>query len=219
MTKPRDHALRHAVAARGRGARSRDRRARDADLPDGVVRLSRQRSRGGAVQHGARGPRLFAHLQSDVRGARGAHRRARRRRRRDRDGERTGGAASGDRHAAGRGLAHRRVALALRRLAQPARLHAAALRHRRRRSSIRATSTAGAPRSARRRGCCSARRSAIRDSTCSTSRASPRSRTTTVCRCSSISTFTTPYLDAPVRALAPTSCSIRRRNSCPATAS
>ena len=63
----------------------------------GVVRLPRQRPRRGAVQHGARGARLFAHLQSDVRGARGAHRRARRRRRRDRDGERPGGAAPRDR--------------------------------------------------------------------------------------------------------------------------
>ncbi len=41
-----------------------------------------------------------------------------------------GGAASRDRHAALRRVAHRRVARALRRLAQPARLHAAALRHR-----------------------------------------------------------------------------------------
>ena len=45
---------------------------------------------------------------------------------------------------AGRGRPHRRLARALRRLAQPARLHAAALRRRRRRSSIRATSTHGA---------------------------------------------------------------------------
>ena len=51
------------------------------------------------------------------------------------------------RHADGRGRAHRRVARALRRLAQSARLHAAALRHRRRPSSIRATSTPGARRS------------------------------------------------------------------------
>ena len=118
-----------------------------------------------------------------VRRARGAHRRARRRRRRDRHGERPGGAASRHRHADGRRLAHRRVARALRRLAQPARLHAAALRHRRRPSSIRATSTRGARRSGRTRGCCSARRSAIPGSTCSTFRASPRSRTSTGCRC------------------------------------
>ena len=52
------------------------------------------------VQHGARRPRLLAHLESDVRGARGAHRRARGRRRRDRHRERPGGAASRDRHAA-----------------------------------------------------------------------------------------------------------------------
>ena len=146
----------------------------------------RQRPRRGAVQHGARGPRLFAHLQSDLRGARGAHRGARRRRRRDRHGERAGGAASGDRHADGRGLAHRRVARALRRLAQPARLHAAALRHR---DDVRrpARSRCLARRDpARTRACCSARRSATRDSTCSTFRASRRSRTSTACRCSSI---------------------------------
>ena len=59
-----DAPVRHAVAARRRDARSRDRRARDADLPDRVVRLSRYRSRGGAVQHGARRSRLLAHLQS-----------------------------------------------------------------------------------------------------------------------------------------------------------
>ncbi len=53
----------------------------------------------GALQHGAGGARLFAHLQSDLRGAGGAHRRARRRRRRDRHRERAGGAASRDRHA------------------------------------------------------------------------------------------------------------------------
>ena len=129
MTKPKTHRFDTLSLHAGCGARSRDRRAGDADLPDRVVRLSRQRSRGGAVQHGARRPRLFAHLQPDGGGARGADRRARRRRRRHRDGERTGGAAPGDRDPAGRGLAHRRVALAVRRLAQSARLHAAALRH------------------------------------------------------------------------------------------
>ena len=63
--------------------------------------------------------------------------------------------------------------LALRRLAQPAALHPAALRHRRPPSSIRATMTASRRRSGRRRGWCSARRSAIPGSTCSTSRPSP----------------------------------------------
>ena len=56
MTKPKtlhpDTLSLHA----GARARSCDRRARDADLPDRVVRVSRQRSRGRAVQHGARGP-------------------------------------------------------------------------------------------------------------------------------------------------------------------
>ena len=62
---------------------------------------------------------------------------------------------------AGRGLAHRRLARALRRLAQPARFHAAALRHRDhvRRSARSRRMARGDP--ARTRGCCSARRSAI----------------------------------------------------------
>ena len=61
---------------------------------------------------------------------RGAHRGPRRRRRRDRDRFRAGGAAPRGRHADGRGRPHRRLGLALRRLAQPARLHAEALRDR-----------------------------------------------------------------------------------------
>ena len=178
-----DAPLRHAGAARRRGARSGDRRARDADLPDGVVRVPRQRPRGRAVQHGARGPRLLAHLQSDVRGARGAHRGARRRRRRDRHRERAGGAASRDRRrcwARARTSSRRARSTAARTTCSTTRCRASASR---RRSSIRAISTPGAPRSGPRRGCCSARRSAIRASTCSTSRASPRSRTSTACRC------------------------------------
>ena len=136
-----DAPLRHAVAARGRGARSRDRRARDADLPDRVVRVSRQRPRRGAVQHGARGPRLFAHLQSDVRGARGAHRRARRRRRRDRHRQRAGGAAPRHRRrcSARASTSSRRArCTAARTTCSTTRCRASASR---RRSSIRATST------------------------------------------------------------------------------
>ena len=72
---------------------------------------------------------------------------------------------------------------AVRRIAQPAALHAGALRHQRRPSSSPATSTAGAPRSGPRPGCCSARRSATRGSTCSTSRPSRRSPMSTACRC------------------------------------
>ena len=49
---------------------------------------------------------------------------------RDRHGKRPGRAASRDRDADGRGLAHRGVERALRRLAQSAALHAAAFRHR-----------------------------------------------------------------------------------------
>ena len=57
-------------------------------------------------------------------------RRARGWRRRDRDGKRAGGTPSCDRHAALLRLEHRRVARALRRLAQSARLHTAAIRRR-----------------------------------------------------------------------------------------
>ena len=116
---------------------------------------------------------------------RGAHGRARRRRRRDRDGQRPGRAAPGHRHAGRRRLAHRQLERAVRRLAQPAALHACRASASRRPSSSRATSTAGARRSARTRSCCSARRSATRASTCSTSRPWPRSPTTPACRCSS----------------------------------
>ena len=82
----------------------------------------------------------------------------------------------------GRGQPHRRVARALRRLAQPARLHAAALRRRDDvRRSARHRRMARAP-SGPRPASCSARRSAIRASTCSTSRAWRSSRTSTDCR-------------------------------------
>ena len=122
--------LRHPEPARRPATGPDDRRAGDADLPDDLLRLPRHRSRGGAVQHGARGPRVLAHLQPDERGAGGAHRRARRRHRRARHGERPGGAAPGARHDRRRRLAHRRQPLAVRRIAQSAALHAAALRHR-----------------------------------------------------------------------------------------
>ena len=176
-----------------------------------------QRSRGGAVQHGARRPRLFAHLQSDGRGARGTRRGARRRRRRDRHRQRTGGAAPGDRHAARRGLAYRRVALAVRRLAQPARLHAAALRHRddvRRSARHRRVARGGAPgdapllrRDAGQSGTRRARHSA---------RGGTRARAR-ACRCWSIRRSPRPG-SCGRSTTAPTSSSIRRRNSCPATA-
>ena len=123
-----DAPLRHPFAARRRRPGPRDRRARDADLSERVVRLSGQRPRCGALQHGACGPRLLAHLESDRGRAGGARRRARRRRRRHRHRERPGGAAPCHRHAPRRGAAHRGVAIALRRIAQPARLHAAAVR-------------------------------------------------------------------------------------------
>ena len=86
----------------------------------------------------------------------------------------------------GAGEPHRRLARSLRRVAQPARLHAAPVRHHDdvRRPARSRRLARGDP--AAKRGCCSAKRSAIRDSTCSTFRASRRSRTSTACRCSSI---------------------------------
>ena len=76
-------------------------------------------------------------------------------------------------------------------------LHAAALRHRDDASSSRATSTAGAPRSGRRRGCCSARRSATRAWTCSTSRRCRRIAHDAGVPLLVDSTFTTPWLMRP----------------------
>ena len=161
--------LRHPGPARRRRARPRHRRTRGADPPEHVVRVREQRARGVAVQHGARGPRLQPHQQPDQRGARGAHRRARRRRRRDRHRQRPGRAASGDRHARRRRLAHRGLDGAVRRHPQPAALHAGALRHRDHvRQAARHRRLARA-RSARTPSCCSARRSATRAWTCSTS--------------------------------------------------
>src|SRR5438045_7852153 len=61
--------IRHVDVACGRRSRSRDRRAGHADLPDDVVCLSRSGPRGGVVQHGARGTRVRAHLQYEVRGS------------------------------------------------------------------------------------------------------------------------------------------------------
>ena len=79
-------------------------RAGDADLPDRVV-LFPDTDHAAALFNMERAGHVYSRISNPtVRGARGAHRRARRRRRRDRDRERAGGAASGDRDAAGRGL-------------------------------------------------------------------------------------------------------------------
>ena len=124
------HQLRHPEPARRAASRSGHRRPRDPDLPDHVLRLPRLRSRRGAVQRRAARPRLLAHHQSHHRGARGAGRGARRRSRGHRHRERTGRDAPRDRHHRGGGRARRRFVRALRRLAQPALLHPAPLRHR-----------------------------------------------------------------------------------------
>ena len=124
------HQLRHPEPACGPAARSGDRRARDADLPDDVLRLPRFGPCRGAVQRRTAGPRVLAHHQSHHRGARGADRRARRRGRGHRHRQRTGGDAPRDRDHRGCRRAHRRFVRAVRRLAQPPLLHPAPLRHR-----------------------------------------------------------------------------------------
>ena len=158
--------LRHAVAARRAATRSGDRRARDADLSVGGVRVSRYRFCGGAVQHRTRRARVFAPVESDQCGARRARRRARRRRRRDRDGERAGGDAPGGGDAVLGGRPRRRIAIDLRRHAQPARVHAAAFRHN---DHVRESARAGRVRRgdpARTRDSCSAKRWATPGSKC-----------------------------------------------------
>ena len=115
-------------------------------------------------------------------------------------------------------IAHRRVALALRRLAQSARLHAAALRHRHdvrrsarpRRLARRdpAADAAAVRRDARQSGTRRARHSARR-------RARARPRPAAARRFD----VHDALADAAVRRTAPISCTTRRRSSCPATAS
>ena len=122
--------LRHARAARRPAARPGHRQPRGAHLRHRLVRLRRLRPRRRALQHGALRPRVLADLEPHRRRLRGTDGGARERRRRDRDGERAGRAAPCDRHADGRRRAHRGQPLAVRRLAQPARLHARTLRHR-----------------------------------------------------------------------------------------
>ena len=160
----------HAGQIPGRG----DRRARAADLPDDVVRVRQRRSRGEPLQPADVRQRLFAHLESDRRGARGARRRARRRprgaRRRDRHGRADARAA----HAVPQRRPHRRRAHALRRHVFAARRRPSRSSASTRRSStptIRDAFRARAQAATRRRS--TPRRSAIRSSTSATSRRSP----------------------------------------------
>ncbi len=111
--------LRNARRPRRRAARSDDRRARDADLPDHVVRVRRRRPRGLAVRPAGVRQHLHPHRQPDQRGAGGARRRARRRH----------GGARGRLRPRGAGAGHARAAAAGRRV------------RRRRRSSMAARST------------------------------------------------------------------------------
>ena len=153
--------------------------------------------------------------QPDQRGARGAHRRARRRRRRHRHRERPGRAAPRHRHAGRRRLAHRRLARALRRLAQPAALHAARASASRPpsssprdidawRAAIRPEHAAAVRRDARQPRARRARHPAR----------SRRSRTTHGLPLLVDSTFTTPWLMRPFEHGADLRLSTRRPSSC-----
>ena len=73
--------FRHARHSCGRAARPGDRRARDADLPDHILRVRRRRSCRRAVRAADLRQYLHAHQQPDQGGAGGARRRARRRHR------------------------------------------------------------------------------------------------------------------------------------------
>ena len=113
MPAPKAARVRNPEPACRPASRSRDRRARRADLSDDVLRVSGFGSRRGAVQSRTRRAHLHAHFQPDDRGARGAAGGARGRRRRDLHRERHGRDASGDRHAAQRRRPYRRLVLAL----------------------------------------------------------------------------------------------------------
>ena len=86
---------------------------------------------------------------------------------------------------------------AVRRLAQPAALHAGALRHRHHLRQAGRHRRLARRDPARTPGCCSARRWATPGWTCSTSRPSPPSRTTPALPLLVDSTFTTPWLMKP----------------------
>ena len=101
-----------------------------ADLPDDVVRVRPRRSRGEPVQPADVRQRLFAALESDRRGARGADGGARRRPRGARHGDRHGRADGRAADAAAGRRSHRRGAHALRRDLLAVRRHVRAVRHR-----------------------------------------------------------------------------------------
>ena len=157
------------------------------------------------------------HHESDGRRARGARGEPRGRSRRGRLRQRPGGAGGGLLHGAAARRSRRRLAGALRRLADAAEAPLPqALGRPRPRRPERSRRLARA-REARDQGCSSARRSATRRAPCSTSRPWPRSPPSAVRRSSS----TTPSrrrISAGRSTTAPTSSSTRRRSSSAATA-
>ena len=215
-----DASLRHAVAARGRArpiprparARRRSTRPRRSCFPDS--------DHAAALFNMERAGHVYSRISNPtVRGARGAHRGARRRRRRDRHRQRAGGAAPRDRHAAGRGHAHRRVA----RRCTAARTTCSTTRCRASASTTtfvdprdldawRARHPSGDAAPVRR----DARQSRARRARHPARRR--RSRTSTACRCSSIRR-SRRRISCGRSSTAPTSSSTPRRSSCRATAS
>ena len=187
MTKPKTHRFDTLSLHAGARARSGDRRARDADLPDARRSCSRTATtRRRCSTWSARGTSIRASPIPTVRGARGAHRGARRRRRRDRHRQRPGGAAprhrrrcwararTSSRRASLYGGSHNLLDYTLPRFGIDDHVRRSA-RHRRVARGDPARDAAAVRRDARQ----------SRASTCSTSRAWPRSRTSTACRCSS----------------------------------
>ena len=119
MTDRTHSGLQHACHSCRRQARPDHRRARDADLPDHLVRVRRRRSRRLAVRPAGLRQHLYPHRQPDQRRAGRARRRARRRHRRACGRLRPRRAGHRDAHADDAGRRVRRVEEALWRLDQP----------------------------------------------------------------------------------------------------
>ena len=198
----------HARRSRRRQARSGDRRARHADLPDDVLRLRRRRPRRLAVRPEGLRQHLHPHHEPDAGRARGARRRARGRHGGARDRLRPRRAAPGLPHsdAAGRQFRRRR------------RLYGGSINQfghafknfgwnvRWADTHDLSTFESADRRQDPRRS--SSRASPIRAASSSTSRRSPRSPTSTACRSSSTTRWPRPT-SCGRSSTAPTSSSIR----------
>ena len=174
--------LQHARRPCRRQARSGDRRARNADLPDHVLRVRRCRPRRLAVRAEGVRQHLHPHHEPDAGGARGAAGRARRRHGGAGHRVRPRRAAAGLPHDPAARRQFRRGAPALWRLDQPVRprlqefrLGGALGRPARSRELREPDRRAG-------RAASSSRASPIRAASSSTSRRSATSRATTACR-------------------------------------